>query len=105
MANKSLTLHGVDDVDAFHTIEITLSVADNKWTKTEPNNASDIFKTKTGLWMRAHTITTLFAADATTKVGSLSPLDPASARKNDTGAGKSFETAVTFRWTVTNTTP
>ena len=104
MANKSTTLHGVDDIDPSHTVDIVLSVPDNKWTKTEPNGASNIFKTKSGVWMRAVNVTTLFANDATTKVGQLKPLDPAGAKKGDKGDGSSFETAVNFHWTVTSVT-
>jgi hypothetical protein len=104
MANKSVALHGIDDTNPVNTVEIQLSVSDNKWAKSEPNGASNVFKTSKGVWMRASTITTLFANDATTRVGQLKPMDPAGAKKGDKGRGDSFETAVTFGWLVTSVT-
>lgn len=103
MANKS-TLHGIDTDDPSRTVTIVLSVPDNKWSKTEPGGASHIFKTKSGVWMKAVNVTTLFASDATTRVGQLKPLDPAGAKVKDKGRGESFETAVNFDWTVTTVT-
>jgi hypothetical protein len=71
-----------------------------KWQAGEPGNTSNIFNTKSGVWMRAVNIVTLFQNDATTRVAQLTPFVPDTAQPNDQGSGHNFETAVDFGWNV-----
>src|SRR5687767_6646108 len=90
MANSKVVLSGSNsDGDQY---SVSLTVSDNKWTKSEPSGANKVFATASGVWSRAVNITTLFKADGTTRVGQFTPLVPESAKKGDSGTGDSFET-------------
>jgi hypothetical protein len=98
MANSQITLNGTDLGGNQFTVVLTL--ANNKWVKTEPGGVNQIFLAANGVWMRAVNIVTLFQADAVTRVGQFTPLVPETANAGDVGNGNEFETASTLTWTV-----
>jgi hypothetical protein len=76
-------------------------VPNNKWEAKFPDGTKPIFKTRSGLWQRVQNITTMYKNDATTRVGHLNPFVPESAKKGDSGKGKSEEAGEFFDWKVT----
>jgi hypothetical protein len=79
---------------------LTFTIANNKWTESEPAGASKVFKTKTGVWERGVNIVSLNKSDNTTKVGHLNGIVPESVPSGATGDGGADETGNTLNWTV-----
>jgi hypothetical protein len=98
--NSFVSLRGVTRDGQNHTVTIVLQIEDTRWTANEPGGSSNVFLTKSGVWMRAVNVVTLFKNDATTRVGQLKPLVPENASQGQTGEGSSFELAVDFDWVV-----
>jgi hypothetical protein len=79
---------------------LTLTIANNKWTESEPAGASKVFKTKTGVWERGVNLVSLNKSDNTTKVGHLNGIVPESVPSGATGDGGADETGNTLSWKV-----
>jgi hypothetical protein len=96
--NKQVTIKGTSgDGDPY---TLTLTIANNKWTESEPAGASKVFTTKTGVWERAVNIVSLNKSDNKTKVGHLNGIVPESVASGATGDGGADETPTTLNWTV-----
>ena len=99
MANGFVSLNGISN-DGQFAVRLTVVFEGNKWQAGEPGGTSNVFATKSGVWMRAVNIVTLFADNAQTRIGQLNPLVPETAVPGNSGQGHNFETAVDFGWTV-----
>jgi hypothetical protein len=100
-SNDSVLLTGqTTSEETPHSLTITLKVANTTWTETEPANASNVFKTKSGVWARVNNVVILRTQDSSKRVGQLMDLIPESVPKGKTGKGVSDETATNFDWKV-----
>lgn len=96
-----VSFSGIANDGSQNTFNLTVMLdGSSAWQAGEPGGTSNIFNTKNGVWMRADNITTLFQKDAITRIAQLTPLVPETAKKNDSGQGHNFETAVDFNWVV-----
>ena len=100
MPNNEITLSGTNETD--DKFSITLTLAGNKWIKSEPGGASKVLTTTNGVWSRAIDIVALYKPDGTSKVATLNPLVPESAKSGDIGGGSAAETASILSWKVTS---
>lgn len=96
--NTQVTIKGTSaDGDPY---TLTLTIANNKWTESEPAGASKVFKTKAGVWERGINLVSLNKNDNTTKVGHLNGIVPESVSSGATGDGGADETGSTLSWKV-----
>jgi len=96
----SIVGKNVDTTDP-HTVGITLSLATKTWTESEPGNRHHYFNTGGGVYIEvAPNLVILRDQDNKTRVGQLNPIEPDTAKRGDTGSGKSDESGIAFTWEV-----
>jgi hypothetical protein len=90
-----------DDTSDTKTFGLMLVIADHTWREFETANATHYFVTKKGIWIEIAPNDIVLRDEKNTKrVGEVTQLNTAKAKRGDKGPGKAEETGITFHWEV-----
>ena len=90
----------LDDNATLNYANLTLYNYGTKWKIGEPNNASNIFKTKEGNWIALPTKQIVLNNSGGSRIGELSEIIIATVQKCDSGSGYSDEMGLKFTWLI-----
>lgn len=90
----------IKDMNSKHRASMQLLPNDMKWSKSESEGASNIFKTKHGSYAVLSPNLVILQGANDARIGVLDDLIPGLAKKGDNGTGKSDECGLALSWEV-----